>query len=136
MTAAEITLQQQWQHRCHCLGCSNNHCRTVTTPTTVARWPTFFFLVYTLSLPVAYWPVCQLPLGHSPLQSTVPPRLCQHPHRHHGHINALGPRCRRGTSALTTTTPTSAPLQRGCSNTIAIAASTTTAAVLSKPRGL
>jgi hypothetical protein len=42
--------QQQWQHRHRCLGRSNNRRRTVTAPTTVARWPTFFFLVCTLSL--------------------------------------------------------------------------------------
>jgi hypothetical protein len=56
------------------------------------------------SLPAPSWPLRHC--NHGPTQE-----LCQHPHCHCSHINTLDPRCCRSTSALTTTTPASAPLQ-------------------------
>ena len=91
MTAAAGTSLQRWQHRHHCLGRSNNRRKTVTAPMTMARWPPFFFLVRTLSLSWSLIGQLSAPSGHCTIAVMVPPRLSQHPHRHRGHINALGP---------------------------------------------
>ena len=119
LTAAAVSapslpprLWQRWQHHHCCLVRSNNCRRIVTTPQLWHGGLFFFWCVHSAhhcrllaSLPAPSWPLRHC--NHGPTQE-----LCQHPHCHCGHINTLDPRCCRSTSALTTTTPASAPLQR------------------------
>jgi hypothetical protein len=73
-----------------------------------------------------FFPVCTLSLSLSligqfassllaiaPLQSRSHQGCASTPHHQRGHINALDLCCHHSTSALTTTTPTLAPLQQG-----------------------
>jgi hypothetical protein len=119
MTAAAITLLQRWQHHLRCLGHSNNHHKTVSAPITVAQWPPLFFSfsgAYTQPVLVTYWPVISSLLAIAPSQSWSHQGCDSTPIATMGTSTHWDPRCRHGTTALTTTTPASAPLQRGSSH--------------------
>jgi hypothetical protein len=82
-----------------------------------------------------FFPVCTLSLSLSligqfassllaivPLQSWSHQGCASTPHHQRSHINTLDLCCHRSTSALTTTMPTSAPLQQGssCGSTVTV----------------
>ena len=116
-TAAAGTSLQRWQHRHRCLGRSNNRRKTVTAPMTMARWPPFFFSgAYTQPVLVTYWPVISSLLAIAPSQSRSHQGCPSTPIATAVTSTPWDPRCHRGTTALTTTTPASAPLQWGSSH--------------------